>query len=772
MHWQIHREQTQPCDAFAHLSVETAMTRVNGCAMNSSTNALLREHVSLLDAARLAVAEKDLGRADRLFRDYLANARGDAFGHLDYGRFCARTGRSASAAYLLHRAGALRPGDIEILNELGYVQLETGDVAAARTSFERVVWRKPDHAHANYGLAMCLRAQGEWSLAVDALSRSHAALPDVLPIRLQLADASYRLGDTQAARSHYEAARMVAPSDPALLLALATFFRETGERAQALAVIEACAGQLADEPAVILEKARCLRANGAVGDALRCLESGTLEIRGSPEFLEELGNCRIHSGDQHAGEWCWLRAVSLKIASRQPEAARKLLERTIEINRGNTAAWNFLGVVESAGNHFEAAEAAYSRAIACDERNLDASANLAVLLERCNRLESARQVAEKGLDFAGPTAAQGSSVELLLVLARIARRQHDAGRATALLDQLDTCQRSEGQRIRAAFERGKLLEQQDDFAMAMSAFEQANSIALAGWRRSHPGRNLYRLGIEHVSERVNDGMMDAWMPPRRSPKFEKLAFLVGFPRSGTTLLNQILYCHSRVQTLEEKPAVEMVMDAVRSMPGGYPDCMADFDTFDVDYLREIYFRQASEHGATDRSRLLIDKYPLHINQAGLLHRLFPEARFIFAIRHPCDVVLSCFMQAFELNPAMANFCSLNDTVALYARTMSLWDSYRRKLDLAVHDIRYEDLVEDFDAELGRICTFLDLSIEPEMREFSQHALRRGPIDTPSYDQVSQPIYKRSCNRWQNYREYLQPHLSVLQPYIDRFGYRI
>jgi tetratricopeptide (TPR) repeat protein len=739
--------------------------------MNAPATARISETVSALDAAHRAVAERDLHRADALFRDYLANARGDALGHADYGQFCARTERSARAAYLLHRAAALSPGNVEILNELGYVQRETGDIAAARTSFERVVWKKPDHARANYGLALCLRAQHEWSLAVEALSRAHAAFPDVLPIRLQLADACYRLGNADAARSHYRAAQESAPNDPALLLALAKFLRETGESGQALAVIEACSNQVPGEPAVILEKARCLRADGAIGDALRWLESGAREAQDSPELLEELGHCRLQSGEIRAGEWCWLRAISLRIARHQPDSARSLLERFLEANRDHTAAWNFLGIVESAGNDFEAAEAAYRQALVCDQRNLDASANLAVLLERCNRLESAREVAEKGLAFACATTAPASSVELLLVLARIARRQHDAERATVLLNQLDAHRCSEGQRIRAAFERGKLLDQQDEFVLAMSAFEQANSIALAGWRRSHPGRNAYRLGIEHVCERINEGMMDAWIAPRRAPKPEKLAFLVGFPRSGTTLLNQILYCHSGVQTLEEKPAVEMVMDAVRSMPGGYPACVADLDGFDVDYLRGIYFRHAAAYGATDRTRLLVDKYPLHINQAGLLHRLFPEARFIFAIRHPCDVVLSCFMQAFELNPAMANFCSLSDTVALYVRTMSLWESYRKNLDLKVHSIRYEDLVEDFDVELGRMCAFLDLSIEPDMHEFSRHVLRRGRIDTPSYDQVSQPIYKQSCNRWQNYREHLQPFLPALQPSIDRFGYR-
>jgi hypothetical protein len=206
------------------------------------------------------------------------------------------------------------------------------------------------------------------------------------------------------------------------------------------------------------------------------------------------------------------------------------------------------------------------------------------------------------------------------------------------------------------------------------------------------------------------------------------------------------------------------------MPGGYPSAIADFDALDVAYLRDAYLRSAAHYGATDPARLILDKLPMNINLAGLLHRVFPQARFVFALRHPCDVVLSCFMQSFDLNNTMANFCSLADTVALYTRTMDLWQAYRNQLPLVVHTVRYEDVVDDFDGQVRALCGFLQVPWEDGMRQFAAKALDRGKIHTPSYEQVSRPIYRESRYRWERYREHLAPYLPALRPYIERFGY--
>jgi hypothetical protein len=287
--------------------------------------------------------------------------------------------------------------------------------------------------------------------------------------------------------------------------------------------------------------------------------------------------------------------------------------------------------------------------------------------------------------------------------------------------------------------------------------------------RAQPGPNGFLAEVNDLIELAARRGLDGWSPfdidrPQPDP-----VFLVGFPRSGTTLLNQILDSNSHVQTIEEKPTMAMLREIMLAIPEGYPGAIPACDAIDIDYMRRAYFDAVKQYVELDNPAVLIDKFPLHIAKAGLIHRVFPQARFLFAARHPCDVCLSCFMQNFRPNDAMANFFSLADTVALYVRTMQLWQVYHDKLPLSVHTVRYDAMVDDVEAETRKVCDFLGVPWQESQADFAQHALRRGKIHTPSYEQVSQPIYRGALGRWEKYREYFEPHLPALQPYIDQYG---
>jgi hypothetical protein len=156
---------------------------------------------------------------------------------------------------------------------------------------------------------------------------------------------------------------------------------------------------------------------------------------------------------------------------------------------------------------------------------------------------------------------------------------------------------------------------------------------------------------------------------------------------------------------------------------------------------------------------------------GLIYRLFPRAKILLALRHPCDVVLSGFMQAFKPNAAMVHFGDLADTARFYASVMGLWRRYAEVLPLEVLTTRYEDLVTDFEAETRRILAFLELPWDDSVLTYAERAKSRA-IATPSYHQVVQPIYARSVGRWRNYREQMADVLPLLRPFVDVFGYRI
>jgi hypothetical protein len=156
--------------------------------------------------------------------------------------------------------------------------------------------------------------------------------------------------------------------------------------------------------------------------------------------------------------------------------------------------------------------------------------------------------------------------------------------------------------------------------------------------------------------------------------------------------------------------------------------------------------------------------------APVIHRLFPDAKFIFARRHPADAVLSNYLQSFQLNDAMANFLDIGDAAAFYDVALSLWFRARRKLKLDVYDIAYEDLVADTEGTLRPLVDWLGLSWQPELLDHRRTAARRDLIATPSYDQVMQPIHQRASGRWKRYADQLAPVLPTLDSWARQLGY--
>jgi hypothetical protein len=187
--------------------------------------------------------------------------------------------------------------------------------------------------------------------------------------------------------------------------------------------------------------------------------------------------------------------------------------------------------------------------------------------------------------------------------------------------------------------------------------------------------------------------------------------------------------------------------------------------------QKIYRNELKKHTGTILSdKVYIDKLPLNLLKVPLIHQLFPDAKIIVALRHPMDIILSCWMQNFKLNAPMANMVDLDRTVDFYCIAMKFLKICRTNYSLNVHEIRYEDLINDFQKESEAVVKFLNLQWEPEMKNYQDTALRRGRINTPSYSQVIQPIYKDAKYRWLNYTKYLEQYLAKVEPWISEFGY--
>jgi len=244
-------------------------------------------------------------------------------------------------------------------------------------------------------------------------------------------------------------------------------------------------------------------------------------------------------------------------------------------------------------------------------------------------------------------------------------------------------------------------------------------------------------------------------------------FLVGFPRSGTTLLDTILLSHPEIAILEEEPAVRSANDL--------HDRFEDLPTLDDDELQRLrnrYFEVAGSLVDLSKSPTLVDKNPLHMNKLPFIHRLFPDAKIRRGVPQPCDVLRGCFNTNFRLNHGMSNFLTLDLAAELYDLSFSYAERARDVLKLDMHTVIYERIVHDRENELRTLFDFIDKDWHDDVMDHQSTARSREVIKTASYAQVVEPIYTRSAGRWWNYREQLKPIFPVIAPWVEKFGYSL
>lgn len=247
-------------------------------------------------------------------------------------------------------------------------------------------------------------------------------------------------------------------------------------------------------------------------------------------------------------------------------------------------------------------------------------------------------------------------------------------------------------------------------------------------------------------------------------------FMIGFPRSGTTLLETILSTQAGIQTLSEVGGIAIARQETEQLGRTFPDDIAALTEQEIDLLRDKYLKHNAQFLDADRKiTVLIDKLPMNLIHVPFIRILFPEAKFIFSLRHPVDVCLSCFQQDFSLNEAMIYFTDLEQSFIRYRDVMSLFETYRAKLDLDLHTVRYEDLVANIDNVANGVFSFLNVKADGSYRDFYKHNQEKI-ISTPSREQVSQPIYRSSQYRWKNYADQLEPYIPIVQQFISRYGY--
>lgn len=249
-------------------------------------------------------------------------------------------------------------------------------------------------------------------------------------------------------------------------------------------------------------------------------------------------------------------------------------------------------------------------------------------------------------------------------------------------------------------------------------------------------------------------------------------FIVGFPRSGTTLLEQVLDAHPLLKSMDEQPFLRRALD--EAMGGGirYPAELGRLAAQVLGDIRAHYWELARKKAGLLPGQRLVDKCPANITLLPLIRRLFPNAPIILAIRHPCDTLLSCFLQDFRA-PELALLCRDLTTLAkAYSRTFGFWYSQWPLLRPLSYEVRFEQFTGDFATEVRKLAAFLKLPWHEAMLAPGEHARAKGFISTPSYSQVTEPVSNRSVGRWKHYERHFSEALPILMPWLERWGYPV
>lgn len=418
---------------------------------------------------------------------------------------------------------------------------------------------------------------------------------------------------------------------------------------------------------------------------------------------------------------------------------------------------------------YEMAKRYFTRAAGESGTTAEVFVTLAELDERHARLEEASQWVDRARALQPDYPAAG------LAQARLCRLRNLFEEAESLLRQLLQKPSDAGTRIRAWYELGTALDRQGRYDDAMAAFLEAKALL-------RPASASYQATLQGIQNRVREmeqtitaGVLERWSELRSElPPARRLAVLCGHPRSGTTLLEQALDAHPDIVTAEETHILHD--EAYLPLTRGFSPERSVLEVLEstpasaLQQSRENYFRCAENFlGTTIGSRLLIDKNPALNVLIPAVARLFPEARFLIAIRDPRDVCLSCFMQTLPLNPVSSAYLTLGGTVTQYASVMGFWRTLLPRLRNAWLEVRYEDIVANLEAAIGRTLAFLDLEWNPAVLRFDEHA-RTKPVRSPSYAEVTKPVFTSAMGRWRHYQKYLEPFAAPLEPFVKAYGY--
>ena len=445
--------------------------------------------------------------------------------------------------------------------------------------------------------------------------------------------------------------------------------------------------------------------------------------------------------------------------------AEEFFNKSLNINPKNLQTINNLGNLYKNVGEIEKAEIFFNKAIDINPKFFDTYNNLMVLYERTNSNQKLKELIDR-------TKKIFPSIEIVnLFEGQYLFKIKNFTESINILSKFSFSQnRLNHEKLRCLI-IAKSYDKLNKSKEAFEFFNKNNKIELNQKKnnidKAQALKTISKRMNFFIPENINQSEFEL---NKNINKADQPVFLIGFPRSGTTLLDTILRTHESIEVLEEKPLIQNMINEINTHIKGDFSNLSKINDETIKRIRLSYFENRKKIVSLDKTKIYVDKFPLNIIFIAEIDRIFPNAKYILSLRNPYDAVLSCFMQSFEPNDAMSNFYNLNDASNFYNIVMSLWTKYLEILDIDIHKIKYEEIVSNFETSISSLINFLNLKWSDNLKEFNKTADKRSMINTPSYNQVNKPLYTNSIGRWKNYNNQFNDHISNLERWITKFEY--
>ncbi len=478
----------------------------------------------------------------------------------------------------------------------------------------------------------------------------------------------------------------------------------------------------------------------------------------------------------------WLGQVQCKLGQQQSgvahlvAAARRLIDNARGVQNLAVDTRQACEVLVQLQNHgaLEQALPLVRELAALAPRSAQAQQLLAATCGQLNLTPEALAAAQT----AERLAPQDAMLQVLHASLQADNKQHDAAcdRLEALLQKGIGPQGVDLRSAHRAFkELARCLDALGEHELVFAQLQAAAALAVQLPEYQQLDMNLVprRLQQAHPGYSRDSMARFAGQPFPEQPRAP--VFVMGFFRSGTTLTQEVLAAHPGVFLADELPLLRAVEDELHRMDSSaepVPTKLARISHAGATRLRAAYWAAVrGRFGSATDGAVLVDKFTLNTVELGLINTVFPDAHVLFVMRDPRDVVLSCVMQLMVPSAATRHLLNLQDAARLYAQVLDFWVHIRGLLSLRWLEFRYEDAVSSFEPTFRQVFDFIGLPWHAEVLNFHQRAAGRF-VASPSRNQVAQPLYRSSVERWRHYEKDLAPVQGLLAPFVRRFGYTL